>query len=145
MSRFAAHDIRDVTSLNGIWDFTFLGDMDPDLVNPQTIQFADHMAVPGCFDATPALAGKRGLAVYRTRLMIVEAVPYRLVFQSVHHWCRVFVNGQALKDHAGGFNRFQVDLPVQLPGPVELVVLVDNRFNSERSLDRKCSRGDRAD
>ncbi|MDO8971216.1 MAG: hypothetical protein Q7U74_11040, partial [Saprospiraceae bacterium] len=133
MSRFSKHNVREVTSLDGVWDFAYLGDVDPDRVDPQTIIFADFMAVPGCFDATPAFAGKRGLAAYRTRLMLKEAVPYRLVFYSVHHWCRVFANGLALKDHAGGFGRFQVDVPVQLSGPVELVVLVDNRFNSQRS------------
>jgi beta-glucuronidase len=133
MSRFAAHVVREVTSLDGIWDFAYLGDVDPDLIDPRTIIFSDRMAVPGCFDATPAYAGKRGLAAYRVQLTVAEAVPYRLVFHSVHHWCRVFANGQAVKDHAGGFGRFQVDLPVQLPGPVDLVLLVDNRFNSERS------------
>jgi beta-glucuronidase len=47
--------------LSGIWDFTFLGEVAPDAVDIATISYADRMAVPGCFDATPAYAGQHGL------------------------------------------------------------------------------------
>jgi len=132
MSRFSAHITRKVIRLDGIWDFVFLGNRNPDEIDPARIVFDDCMAVPGCFDATPAYAAKRGLAAYRIRFSLPDAALHRVVFNAVHHWCRVFANGSALRDHSHGFCRFQVDLPRQA-GPVELVVLVDNRFNSERS------------
>jgi beta-glucuronidase len=133
MSRFQQHFSRQVSSLDGIWDFAFLGDANPDEVNLAAIPFKDRMAVPGCFDATPAFAGKRGLAAYRTRLRVTEAVPHRVVFQAVHHWCRIFVNGQKVCEHASGFTRFNVDLPVLEPGELDMIVLVDNRFDPARS------------
>ncbi len=132
MSRFFAHTTRQVSQLNGIWDFAFLGNQNPDEVVPGQIVFNDRMAVPGCFDATPAYAGKRGLTAYRIQLWLADMALHRVVFNAVHHWCRVFANGVALREHGHGFTRFQVDLPRQ-PGPLELVVLVDNRFNGERS------------
>ena len=132
MSRFQHHRIRAVTSLDGTWDFVLLGDVDLDSVNLADLAFEDRMAVPGCFDATPKYAGKRGLAAYRMQVALTERAHYRLVFQSVHHWCRVFANGLALRDHIGGFGRFSVNLPTQEPGICEIVVLVDNRFNTER-------------
>ena len=89
------------------------------------------MAVPGCFDATPAYAGQRGLAAYRTRIRVTDDTPHRVVFDGVHHWCRVFLDGRALCDHVGGFTRFAADWIGQ-PGESELVVLVDNRFDWER-------------
>jgi len=55
-----------------------------------------------------------------------------VIFNSVHHWCRVYANGSALFDHAGGFTRFAVDLPVEGIGGIEMIVLVDNRFDAER-------------
>ncbi len=116
MSRFQHHRIRAVTSLDGTWDFVYLGDVDPDCVNLVDLAFEDRMAVPGCFDATPKYAGKRGLAAYRMKVALTERAHYRLVFQSVHHWCRVFANGQALRDHIGGFGRFSANLPTQEPG-----------------------------
>ena len=96
--RFREHDTRPVIDLRGIWDFAFLGDRDPDDVDVGSIAFTDRMAVPGCFDATPAYAGKRGLAAYRTRARLQDGAPHRLIFDGVHHWCRVFVGGRALRD-----------------------------------------------
>jgi beta-glucuronidase len=125
--------MRQVWELDGVWDFVFLGDVDPDTVDVHTLDFdADRVAVPGCFDATPAYAGQRGLAAYRTRLLLRDPTPHRLVFDGVHHWCRVLVDGMPLAEHVGGFTRFEVDITDHAPGEVELVVLVDNRFNAER-------------
>lgn len=132
MRSFETHTQRQVISLDGVWDFAFLGDVDPNGIDQAQITFADRMSVPGCFDATPKYAGKRGLAAYRTNFTLHDPVPYRIVFNSVHHWCRVYANGKNLCDHVGGFTRFNVDLPVQDSGEIELVVLVDNRFDAER-------------
>ncbi len=134
--RFREHDLRQTWRLDGFWDFAFLGDVDPDAVDVGSIDFAgDHggrMAVPGCFDATPAYAGQRGLVAYRTRLLLRDATPHRLTFDGVHHGCRVLVDGAPLAEHGGGFTRFNVDILDHAPGEAELVVLVDNRFDAER-------------
>ncbi len=130
--RFRQHDARLVTPLDGVWDFAFLGDVDPDAVDVGSTVFDDRMAVPGCFDATPAYAGKRGLTAYRTTLPLHDAGRYRLVFDGVHHWCRVFVDGRPLADHVGGFTQFAVDVIQHAVGDVTLVVLVDNRFDYAR-------------
>ncbi len=132
MGRFLPHTLRYVTSLDGMWDFAWLGDLDPDGVDTALLSFSEQMAVPGCFDATPQYAGRRGLAAYRTVVTLLDGAPHRLVFNAVHHWCRVFASGRCLGEHAGGFTRFNVDLPPQEAGEVEVVVLVDNRFNAER-------------
>lgn len=129
--RFKQHLRRQVFDLNGIWDFVFLGDVEPEDVGD--LAYDDRMAVPGCFDATPAYAGKRGLTAYRTGVTVSEASTYRLVLDGVHHWSRVVVNGEALCDHIGGFTQFLTP-PVHLePGDVEIVVLVDNRLDYART------------
>jgi beta-glucuronidase len=136
--RFREHDLRVVTDLSGVWDFVFLGDVDPESVVISDLSFdsprgMNTAAVPGCFDATPAYAGQRGLAAYRRRLILADATPHRLILDSVHHWCRVFVDGNPLREHAGGFTRFSTELPRTTAGEVELVILVDNRFDFDRS------------
>jgi beta-glucuronidase len=131
--RFLEHDFRRMRDLRGIWDFEFLGPVEPDCVAPEQITYSDRMAVPACFNATPAYAGKRGLAAYRTRVQFADALPHRIVLDGVHHWCRIFVDGKPLRDHAGGFTRFAVDLTPDA-GVSELVVLVDNRFGFDRCL-----------
>jgi len=130
--RFKEHDLRPVTELNRVWDFGFLGDVDPDSVDVASLEFTDRMAVPGCFDATPAYAGKRGLAAYRTRVVLHDDTPHRLILNGVHHWCRVFVGEKRLRDHVGGFTRFAADIVNHPAGETDVVVLVDNRFDYER-------------
>ena len=47
LRRFVEHDLRPVADLRGIWDFAYLGDVDPESVDPKAIRFDDVMAVPG--------------------------------------------------------------------------------------------------
>lgn len=130
--RFTTHELRPVTVLDGVWDFAFLGDVEPDTVDPDRIAYDDLMAVPGCWDATPAYAGHRGLAAYRTRVR-TEAGRQRLVFDGVQHWCRVLWNGRPIRDHAGGFTRFWAETDADA-GEAEITVLVDNRFGERSPL-----------
>ncbi|MCH7230875.1 hypothetical protein L0U85_08430 [Glycomyces sp. L485] len=132
--RFALHERRAVRDLSGVWDFAFLGEADPEAVEVDSIPFEDVMAVPGSFDATPAYAGRRGLAAYRTRVRVEKAGRHRLVFDAVHHWCRVFWDGTPIRDHAGGFTRFTADVDHAEAGTVEVVVLVDNLFGERSPL-----------
>lgn len=132
MASVPRHRLRQATDLAGLWDFALLGDVDPDEIDPAKIRFNDVMAVPGCFDATPAYAGKRGLAAYRTRAAVIDTTLHRLVLDGVHHWGRVFVEGHPLCDHVGGFTRFHAEFRPQRAGEVEIVVLVDNRLNYQR-------------
>jgi len=129
---FRRHDRRIVTNLAGVWDFAFLGDVDPDAVDPAAIVFDDHMNVPGCFDATPAYAGRRGLAAYATELRLDGPGPYRLMLEAVHHWGRVFLDGAQLCEHVGGFTPFTIDIPDAAGEVGRLVVLVDNRIDYDR-------------
>jgi len=132
LRRFRRHDIRMVQDLRGVWDFAFLGDVDPDDANISEIAFDDRMAVPGSFDATPKYAGHRGLAAYRTYAYVRDASPHRLVLDGVHHWARVFAGGRKIRDHVGGFTRFDCDIAADRAGEIEILVLVDNRIDYER-------------
>ena len=131
MRTFTQHLTRPVTNLNGFWDFTFLGDVHPDDVNLASIPFDEKMAVPVCFDATPRYAGKRGLAAYRKEILIPQGGRQRIAFDGVSHWCQVFINGNLLGEHGGGFVPFAFDFELETTGWVDLVVLVDNRINSQ--------------
>ncbi len=133
LRRFRQHDHRLVMELSGVWDFTFLGDVDASTVELIALDWNDQMAVPGCFDATPAYAGRRGLVAYRTTVFLCDTTPHRLIFDGVHHWCRVYAGGKELREHSGGFTRFAADITGHQPGELEIVVLVDNRIDYARS------------
>lgn len=126
-------DTRTVTNLAGSWDFAWLGETDVDAVDVGAIAFDDRAPVPGCFDVLPNYVGRRGLAVYRTRVTFDNAALHRLRFDGVQFWCRVFVDGQPIGDHAGGFTAFDMDVTDAAKGERELIVLVDNRFDARRS------------
>jgi beta-glucuronidase len=126
--RYQAHEHRRVQCLDGLWDFAFLGDVDLDAVRVDSITFDDVMAVPGCFDATPKYAGRRGVAAYRVQLRLDSSPCHRLEFDSVQHRSVCYCNGVRLGEHRGGYTRFFHDLPAHSDETVELVVLLDNRW-----------------
>lgn len=130
--RYRLHDLRRVYDLAGVWDFAYLGDADVDSVNPAAIDFNDHQAVPGCFDATPTYAGLRGVGAYCTTIRLRRAGHHRLVIDGLHHWGRVYINGRAVCDHVGGFTQFAIDWPDAPEGESELVILADNRLDYQR-------------
>ncbi|HVU32223.1 MAG TPA: glycoside hydrolase family 2 TIM barrel-domain containing protein [Opitutaceae bacterium] len=127
------HVIRSVTSLNGLWEFAFLGDIAPDAFSPLDLRCDRKLPVPSAFDALPAEAGRRGLAAYRTRCTVPPGRPARLEFGAVSIWARVYVDGRLLREHACGYAPFTVPVPVAEHPGREIVVLVDNRFDFERS------------
>lgn len=136
-SRRTEHKIRNVQQLSGTWEFSFLGNVEAGEVATDRITFDDVMTVPGCFDATPRYAGKRGLSAYRRSVSLGGRGHYRLYLDGVHHACTVLLDGKAIGTHLGGFTRFAVDFHVEKsdspPSAAhELVLLVDNRTEYER-------------
>ncbi len=132
LRRFRQHDIRQVQDLAGLWDFAFLGDVEFDEVDPADIAFDDVMAIPGNFDATPKYADAHGVGAYGLTVRVADAAPHRLILDGVHHVGRVFVDGQALGDHVGGYTRWEVDFTPAGAGEVRIVVLTDNRLGYDR-------------
>lgn len=119
-------------SLDGLWDFAFLGAADLDSFSPTAPRAWLRTPVPSAFDALPDHAGRRGAAVYRTRFDVPAGRAARLEFGAVSLWCRIFVDGVPLRDHACGFAPFSVDVPASSATGRELLVLADNRYDFDR-------------
>ncbi len=132
LKSFPRHEARQVHGLDGWWEFAFLGSRDVEALRLDEIDWNDRTAVPGAFDAMPSYAGKRGVAAYRLRFSASSEAALRLHFEAVSLWCRVFVDGQALRDHDCGYTGFWCDVPPSPNTQRELIVLVDNRFDFER-------------
>ncbi|WPJ96932.1 glycoside hydrolase family 2 TIM barrel-domain containing protein [Coraliomargarita algicola] len=122
-----------MSCLDGIWDFLFLGDVDLDACAPESLRDWTKTGVPSAFDATPDLAGKRGVAAYRRRLSIPAGHSAKLSFGAVSMRCRVFVDGVCLREHACGYAPFGLELEASDDSERELVLLVDNRFDFEHT------------
>ncbi len=118
-------------SLDGIWDFAFLGRIDFEQWRPEAFAAAEKTVVPSAFDALPAHAGERGAGAYRRVFAVPAGHPAQLRFGAVSMRSRVFVDGQLLHESACGYAPFWVDLPPSQHEERELVVLADNRFDFE--------------
>ncbi len=133
MSAYPRFPNRKSRCLDGVWEFAWLGEDLPQLeeIDATRIVYDEFMAVPGCFDAAPKYAGKRGVGAYRLR---IETPAYHLM--------RLRLGGLGLRGRLLWDNReLEIDeMPYsQLecefhsgPGNFhELVILVDNRFHPE--------------
>lgn len=117
---------RSVQDLSGIWDFR-LSEAEP----------WQSIAVPASYNdqkPDPRLRHHVGLACYRTRFTVpAHTAGCRRVlrFDAVTHNAEVFLNGQPLCNHRGGFLPFEAEITdlVHPGGTAVLEVTVDNRIS----------------
>lgn len=129
--------------LDGLWEFEWLGDdvnLTPEAVESGAVlhglSFPDRAVVPGCFDTRPDLAGARGTAAYRTTFAQSNESHGLLEFDGLGIWAAVYIDGRLRHVHRKPYSPFVVDVPPSTGSATferELVVLVDNRFDGERS------------
>lgn len=130
---FSAHRIRRCSRLDGMWDFTWLGDVcDPAAIRPETIEFDRRMPVPSAFDAYPDFAGCRGTAAYRTRVRVAISSSAMLRFRGLGLWNRIFVDGVECRTVSLPYSQIEISVPPSSNEVREIVVLADNRFSRER-------------
>jgi beta-glucuronidase len=134
MKTYPFYPRRKTTDLNGLWDFTFPGkDAALESLDVTKLSFNGRMPVPSAFDAYPGYAGKRGVAVYRTRLDITPGARAAIDFQSAGMRCRIYIDGVPVMSHHPSYVNFVCDVPRSQSRSRELAVAVDNRFDTERN------------
>ncbi len=124
--------VRPVRSLNGLWNFAFLGDIELESFDPSQRHEWERLPVPSAFDVLPAYAGKRGAAVYETTFDVPAHQPARIEFGAVSMWGRVYIDGVLCHEQRCGFAQFSILLPTSASTRRTLTVLVDNRFDAKR-------------
>ncbi|TVQ29226.1 MAG: hypothetical protein EA382_00500, partial [Spirochaetaceae bacterium] len=134
------------TSLDGVWDFRWLGD-GVDLeeravasgeplraaAGIDSLRGSGPIAVPGCFDAMPTLAGKRGTGIYQRRFEQTPDSDGYLVFHGLGIWAAVYIDGAIACVHRKPYSSFAVTVPRSVARVRELEVVVDNRLDIARS------------
>lgn len=133
MTPYPHYPLRQVHCLDGLWHFAWLGsEVDLATLDINAIDFAERMPVPGCFDAAPAYAGKRGTAAYRTTLRVTPGTPGLLVFGALGMWSRIYVDGRVLSEPGLPYSQIKLALPPADFATREVVVVSDNRFDRAR-------------
>ena len=124
-------------SLNGNWafraDYYNQGEAQKWFEPSKSNVFIDSIEVPGNWDLYNEYTDYAGKAWYRTSFMASndwEAKVVRLVFQSVYHDSKVWLNGKLLGENKLGFLSFQFDIQKYLKIGEEntLVLQVDNTY-----------------
>jgi beta-glucuronidase len=130
-------DTREVFDLNGIWQFR----LDPgqglaERWYERPLREGVPMPVPASFNELGAAAADRdhvGRVWYERELLIPRRLLERrlvLRFGAVAHAAQVYLNGQPLVAHRGGFTPFEAEInALAQPGKNRLTVLVDNTLD----------------
>lgn len=103
---------KDWVNLNGLWDYAIAK---ADIASMPEVQ--GQILVPFCVESSLSGVGKRVEADealwYRTTLTSPEKWSGRRVllhFDAVDWQCEVFINGEAVTTHKGGYTGFEVDV-----------------------------------
>lgn len=125
-------ETRNVIDLSGIWSFKLIeykGEYDVTTEIDTDLQ----MAVPGSYNDQGVVSSIRnhvGKVVYETTFTIPNVLQQErqvLRFGSATHEAEVFVNGQKVVSHRGGFLPFEVEInDVVQKGKNRLTVIVNN-------------------
>lgn len=112
-------------SLDGMWEFQYLGSSAPSLAGKRNI------LVPSPWQAQfPDLSMRGGVAVYRRSIDLPAEWSGQRVFLhfgAVFHIAHVFVNGALIGSHVGGFLPFHFDVTDNLSeGPTAIEVRVES-------------------
>ena len=124
--------VRARHSLDGEWRFV----ADPErLHGPDHLPEGQPITVPGCWEAQVPRPYRIITAWYRRPVEVPPAWRGSRVlvhFGAVMYRCVVFLNGERIGEHEGGYLPFEVDATtaVRWDGPNELVVLVVNPLNA---------------
>ena len=120
---------REVRNLDGFWQFAFLEtDVPLSRLLPCDLTFKDWSPVPGCWDAGPRFAGKRGIGAYRRPVAAASFSRLKLKIGGLGLRARIFWDNREIGVDSLPFSQVEYDFDAG-PGSLhELAVLTDNRF-----------------
>jgi beta-glucuronidase len=95
---------------------------------------ADRMAVPGTWNVRPSYHDHEGVAWYHRRFEVPATGVARLTFHGVCHDATVWLDGDRVASHYGGYTPFEIQ-DTLAAGEHDLVVRTDNT-RDERSIPR---------
>ena len=126
---FNEHIKRHITSLDGAWKFLIDREDSGEKDSWQNgLLKADTIIVPSVWNCEFGLLEYEGVAWYEKDFFF-EGGTTRIVFEGVMTECKVWLDGEFLGEHYGGFCQFDFIVPDLSKGLHKLVLKVDNRFD----------------
>ena len=130
MRLFDEHTTRSVQCLDGAWKFvTDPSDRGEALgYTAELPESCETVIVPSVWNTKPGLLEYEGAAWY-SRTFYFEGGTLRLSFEGVMTEARVYLDGEEVGSHYGGFTPFSIILREIAEGKHTLTLRVDNRFD----------------
>ncbi|MEC0232119.1 glycoside hydrolase family 2 protein [Paenibacillus alba] len=128
---FQQHQLRRTRLLDGLWDFA----TDPNNVglteqwHTQFPSASRKLVVPSCWNNELGLYEYIGAAWYRTYFDTTQETNLRLCFEGILHQADVYVDGQHIGNHFGGYTQFSLILPHLAQGKHELIIRVNSTLD----------------
>jgi beta-glucuronidase len=129
--QFDDHIIRSVTCLDGAWSFR----IDPENIGVQEgwtthLPTTEKTTVPSVWNTTMGLLEYEGAAWYEKKFY-TKGGTLRFVFEAVLTQADVWLDGEKLGEHYGGFCQFELIANEVAAGMHTLTVRVDNTFDDQ--------------
>ncbi len=119
-----------MTSLNGFWDFGFVGELE-EYKGIEQVSFNTSLPVPGCFDLEPGLKLRRGIGAYRTRVVTGGKVTLR--FEGLGPRAEIYWDGKNIGSYDLPFSNAEYRFDAGKEEEHTLIVAVDNRADDTKS------------
>ena len=133
---FCEHTIRNVQSLDGAWRFSIDKNNEGETQNWQNkIPESCTVAVPSVWNTQKGLLTYEGVAWYEKKFY-TKGGTLRFCFGAVMTESKIWLDGEYLGSHYGGFTQFDFIVPDVSEGFHTLTVRVDNSFN-DKSIPQK--------
>lgn len=132
---FTRHYKRQTRLLDGLWQFK----TDPNRIGISEEWFknvpadSQPIVVPGCWNHELGLYHYEGAAWYFTEFE-TESSSINLVFHGFYGQIEVYVDGQQVGSHYGGFAGYECLVTGLTPGRHKLAVLTDNTHNNRNTI-----------
>lgn len=133
MNAYPHYSKRMVEILDGVWDFSFLGEsVDLNSLDVGSVACKEPMPVPGVFDVTPKYPGTRGTALYRRKVDAPPGTRMKLRLGGLGLWGRIYWDGKEVGTDDLPYSGMDFDFPSGKGAEHELAILIDNRFDFKR-------------
>ncbi len=130
---YPSYPNRTAHLLDGLWEFSWQGEVDPDTLNVEQCVFDRRISVPCCFDTLPDLAGKRGVGVYRSRVYCPKGRVGWIFFKGLGLYATIWVDGEKIGQYQLPYSGVGFRVPVSEIESRDVIVVVDNRFDAQRT------------
>ncbi|MCG7381215.1 glycoside hydrolase family 2 TIM barrel-domain containing protein [Paenibacillus sp. ACRRY] len=131
MRTFREHHIRHTEWLDGPWDF--IKDTENKGIQQKWFDRFPHeytpMYVPACWNNEISLFDYEGVGWYRKKIHVHETQHIRLIFHAVLGHSDVYLDGNHLGYHYGGYTPFDFVIPSLAAGEHEIIIRTDSTLD----------------